>query len=86
MSGRSSDWGGLGVIIDEADAIAAREAASPPTACPNHGDPLDRGPDGVLNCPLGDYTFGWSPKSRSVTRLPIRPLHPAGVTSWQLVP
>ncbi len=31
-------------------------------------------------------TRGWSPKSISVTRLPIRPLHPAGVINWQLVP
>ena len=58
MARRSGDYGGLGAIIDQAVAERRSEATAPPVACPNHGDPLDRGPDGTLNCPLGDYTWG----------------------------
>ncbi len=35
------------------------EQDEPPVACPHGGFPLEEGPDGVLNCPEGDFT--WSP-------------------------
>lgn len=30
---------------------------STPVACPNDGAVLQSGPDGVLNCPMGDYQY-----------------------------
>lgn len=33
-----------------------------PSACPNDGTPLDVGPQGMLHCPMGDWTrpAGWT--------------------------
>lgn len=52
---------GLQAIIEVAAAERRAELAAPPAACPNHGDPLEKGPDGVLSCPLGDYVHGFRP-------------------------
>lgn len=52
-------WEQLLAISDEAAAIAAEEAARPPVACPNDGEPLSSAPGGVLHCPFDGYT--WQP-------------------------
>lgn len=48
-----SDFGGLGGIIREAQAIAQNPA--PEVACPRCGTPLQFNKAGVSNCPMGDY-------------------------------
>lgn len=49
-------WRQLSDIYEEAAADLAAERAAPPTACPNDGQPLRKGPDGYLYC---DFD-GWS--------------------------
>lgn len=48
-----SDFGGLGGIVKEAQAIAQNPA--PEVACPKCGTPLDINKDGITNCPMGHY-------------------------------
>jgi hypothetical protein len=47
----SRDWGGLGAIIKEAQAIVPL----PLVACPRCGTPLQRNSRGQVNCPLGHF-------------------------------
>lgn len=51
----SSGWGSLLAILHEAREVA--ESDSTPVACPNDGEPLSAGPDGVLYCSYD----GWRP-------------------------
>jgi hypothetical protein len=44
-------------ITREARQLREQEAQREPTACPNDGEPLLRGPDGVLFCKYD----GWRP-------------------------
>lgn len=51
-------WEELRAIIEENRQLNEEFVSEPPTACPNHGDPLDiRESDGARNCPLGDYRW-----------------------------
>lgn len=50
-------WRQLLSIYREAEDTFAAEQSQPPTACPNHGDPLETNSRGVLHCPLGDFTW-----------------------------
>lgn len=50
-------WHQLLDIYADAAAEAQAEAATPPAACPNDGEPLKTGPDGGLFCPFD----GWRP-------------------------
>lgn len=50
-------WYQLKAIVDEAKEIKALEKQEPPAACPFDGTPLESGPGGVLNCPMGDYRY-----------------------------
>lgn len=52
-------WQQLISIHAEAVAEAAAEAARPPVACPNDGEPLVTGPDGQPFCRFD----GWRPTS-----------------------
>jgi hypothetical protein len=54
-------WEQLLSIAREAAEEARAERASPPAACPNDGEPLEAGPDGVLFCPFD----GWRPDGSS---------------------
>lgn len=49
-----SDFGGIGGIIKEAQALD-EAAKRPPVACPRCGTPLDVNARGERNCPLGHY-------------------------------
>lgn len=46
----------LDILRVNEDEVRAFES-EPPAACPNGGFPLQEGPDGVLNCPEGDFTY-----------------------------
>jgi hypothetical protein len=48
-------WLSFAGILREARQIAADEIARPPASCPNDGEPLRFGPDGILFCPFD----GW---------------------------
>jgi hypothetical protein len=51
-------WEQLGDIAREARKLADAERSQQPQACPNDGEPLQKGPNGVLHC-----TFdGWTPQ------------------------
>ena len=50
-------WEQLLSIAAEAADEARAEAAAPPQACPNDGEPLDPAPDGGLFCRFD----GWRP-------------------------
>jgi len=50
-------WQTLLSILAEARADADAAKTSPPTACPNDGEPLRSGPRGELYCPFD----GWRP-------------------------
>lgn len=50
-------WEQLLDIVRETADLADQEAASPPAACPNDGEPLRTGPNGQLFCPFD----GWQP-------------------------
>ena len=49
-------WEQLLDIQREAAAIAEAERSQPPTACPNDGEPLKKGPNGVLHCSFDGWT------------------------------
>lgn len=49
-------WEQLLDIAREAADLAAQEAASPPVACPQDGEPLLTGPNGVLYCRFCGWT------------------------------
>lgn len=50
-------WYELLDIYAEAAQLAADERSRPPQACPNDGEPLEQGPDGLLFCRFD----GWRP-------------------------
>ena len=50
-------WETLASIRDQNRQEAAAERSRPPVACPIDGTPLDYGPDGVRNCPMGNFTW-----------------------------
>jgi hypothetical protein len=50
-------WEQLLAIQHEAADMVAAELAAPPSACPNDGEPLREGPDGVLFCPYDGYQY-----------------------------
>lgn len=50
-------WESLLAIEQEARQMAAEDAARPPVACPNDGEPLRQGANGVTYCPFD----GWRP-------------------------
>lgn len=50
-------WGTLLNIMDENRQLDEDWRGSPPVACPNDGAVLQAGPDGELNCPMGDYRY-----------------------------
>jgi hypothetical protein len=49
-------WGSLYALNAEVRQILREEAARPPVACPNDGEPLRTGPRGELYCP---FACGW---------------------------
>jgi len=49
-------WDQLRDITREARKYAEVEQAQPPQACPNDGEPLERGPNGVLHCSFDGWT------------------------------
>ncbi|GHH57737.1 hypothetical protein [Lentzea cavernae] len=51
-------WEQLGEIAREAAKLADTERSQPPQACPNDGEPLERGKNGVLHCRFD----GWTPQ------------------------
>lgn len=56
-------WEQLISIRDEAIAYKRDEIQNPPVACPNDGEPLDAGRNGVLHCPWGDFEY---PRDRRI--------------------
>jgi hypothetical protein len=50
-------WEQLLLIQQEAAEEIRAELAAPPSACPNDGEPLREGPDGVLFCPFDGYQY-----------------------------
>jgi hypothetical protein len=50
-------WEQLLDVQREAALLAATEAARPPSACPNDGEPLESGPSGELHCPWDGYIW-----------------------------
>jgi hypothetical protein len=50
-------WYTLLDIAREAQKFAEAERSRPPTACPNDGIPLERGPNGVLHCSFDGWTY-----------------------------
>ena len=55
-------WEQLSAIAQSARIDAALEAKEPPVACPHDGSILDVRPDGVRNCPMGNYDWNGGPK------------------------
>jgi hypothetical protein len=45
-------WNQLLNLIDESNLEARAYQAAGPVACPNDGSPLERAPDGILQCPF----------------------------------
>lgn len=50
-------WDQLIAIAKEARDLAEKERNTPPAACPNDGEPLQTGPDGVLYCPFDGWRY-----------------------------
>lgn len=50
-------WEQLVEVIRSAQDDHRTYVSQPPRACPNDGEPLKEGPDGVLFCP----SDGWAP-------------------------
>jgi hypothetical protein len=51
-------WEQLLDIGREAAALRQADESGPPVACPNDGEPLERGPNGVLHCSFDGWTSG----------------------------
>ena len=51
----AGDFGGLGGIIKEAQALDAAQKARPLVACPVCGEPLDKNSRGQVNCVYGHF-------------------------------
>lgn len=56
-------WEQLAAIQAQARQLAADDAATPPIACPNDGEPLLTDTNGRLRCPFD----GWTWDNRPVT-------------------
>lgn len=52
----TGNWMTLLDIVREGQAWAAAEASRPPEACPNDGEPLERGRNGILHCRFDRWT------------------------------
>lgn len=50
-------WETLLGIMAENRQLREEWRGTPPVACPNDGTPLQDGPEGELNCPMGDYRY-----------------------------
>jgi hypothetical protein len=50
-------WEQLRDITREARQLAEAEQSQPPEACPNDGEPLQRGPHGELHCPSDGWIY-----------------------------
>lgn len=50
-------WDQLSSILQTAVSEARENATAPPTACPNDGEPLESGPNGVLHCKFDGWTW-----------------------------
>ena len=50
-----SDFGGLGGIIKEAQALAEQQKSRPIVDCPVCGTPLQKNSRGQVNCPMGHF-------------------------------
>lgn len=57
-------WQQYQAIAREAAQLRAQDRARPPTSCPNDGEPLIAGPNGVLHCTYDG--FQW-PRDRDLT-------------------
>ena len=51
-------WEQLLDIAREAALERERASSEPPVACPNDGEPLEKGPGGVLHCRFDGWTWG----------------------------
>jgi hypothetical protein len=49
-------WEQLLDIGREAVALRQADESRPPQSCPNDGEPLKRGPNGILRCPSDGWT------------------------------
>lgn len=47
----------LADILRQARQERDQNDRTPPVACPYDGEPLEKGPGGVLHCPAGNYTY-----------------------------
>lgn len=56
-SGIGGGWYSLISVLSEAQSIAEQEASRTPSACPNDGEPLHQGPNGVLYCPWDGWQY-----------------------------
>lgn len=56
-------WEQLKTILQENRQIKAQEQREPPVACPIDGSLLDIRPDGVRNCPAGNFRWDGGPSS-----------------------
>ena len=59
-----SGWYGLLDIIAEAADERRTQLTQPPTACPNDGEPLEQGQNGIWHCPFDG--FQW-PRDRDLS-------------------
>ena len=50
-------WYGLKAVLDDARAMHEEERSRPPVACPNDGEPLRTGPNGILYCPYDGWRW-----------------------------
>lgn len=55
-------WEQLQAITQEARDEARAERAQRPTACPNDGEPLLTGPNGLLYCPFDGWNEAAEPR------------------------
>lgn len=57
-------WDQLLSIIRQAREEVATAQTEPPTACPNDGEPLTRGPNGELHCRFDGWVWDGTPQVR----------------------
>ncbi len=50
-------WYGLISVIRERNFLYEQSHSTPPTACPNDGEPLRSGPNGTRHCPFDGWTW-----------------------------
>lgn len=64
-------WNQLKAIIDENRKAVNELAGEPVISCPIDGALLQRGRSGVLNCPLGNFTWPEGTQTISEGRAPL---------------